>query len=215
MKCSHCLTSFFPAWYYFDFRQINDPDGCKYWSIRHCECPECHRTIVEKGTSDLFTNKFLTYSLIYPKGVSRAPLDPDVPTKYSIDYRESCLVLLDSAKASAALSRRCLQNILHEEAKTNKKDLNDQIQEVLDENKFPSYLADGLDAVRVIGNFAAHPIKSKSTGEIVDVEPGEAEWNLDVVEGLFDFFFVQPKILKSKREKLNQKLIDAGKPPLK
>ncbi len=40
-----------------------------------------------------------------------------------------------------------------------------------------------IDAVRVIGNFAAHPIKSKSTGEIVDVEPGEAEWNLNTLEG--------------------------------
>jgi hypothetical protein len=29
--------------------------------------------------------------------------------------------------------------------------------------------------VRTIGNFAAHPIKSTSTGTIVDVEPGEAE----------------------------------------
>jgi hypothetical protein len=33
-----------------------------------------------------------------------------------------------------------------------------------------------LDAIRTIGNFAAHPIKSTSSGEIVDVEPGEAEW---------------------------------------
>ena len=29
--------------------------------------------------------------------------------------------------------------------------------------------------------FGAHPIKSTSTGEIVEVEPGEAQWNLDAV----------------------------------
>jgi hypothetical protein len=35
------------------------------------------------------------------------------------------------------------------------------------------------------GSFAAHEIKSKVTGAVVDVEVGEAEWNLDVLESLF------------------------------
>ena len=78
----------------------------------------------------------------------------------------------------------------------------------------PSYLAKGLDAIRNIGNFAAHPTKSKITGEVVEVEPGEAEWNLDVLEGLFDFYFVQAKKLQEKRDILNQKLADVGKPPM-
>jgi hypothetical protein len=79
----------------------------------------------------------------------------------------------------------------------------------------PSELADAIDAVRVIGNFAAHPIKSKSTGEIVPVEVGEAEWLLDVLEELFDFYFVRPAKLAAKRTVIDAKLIDAGKPPLK
>ena len=49
-----------------------------------------------------------------------------------------------------------------------------------------------LDAVRNIGNFAAHPIKSLGSGEIMDVEPGEAEWSLDVLKELFGFYFVRP-----------------------
>ncbi|HYZ71467.1 MAG TPA: DUF4145 domain-containing protein [Chthoniobacterales bacterium] len=113
------------------------------------------------------------------------------------------------------MSRRGVQNLLREEAKTNKKDLADQIQEVLDSGKLPSYLAENIDAIRNIGNFAAHPIKSTNTGEIVDVEPGEAEWTLDVLEELFDFYIVQPAKAKAKRDALNQKLQDAKKPPLK
>jgi hypothetical protein len=35
------------------------------------------------------------------------------------------------------------------------------------------------------------------------------------LETLFDFFFVQPELLKAKRDALNKKLKDAGKPPLK
>jgi hypothetical protein len=71
-----------------------------------------------------------------------------------------------------------------------------------------------LDAVRHIGNFAAHPLKSTSTGEIIPVEPHEAEWNLDVLEELFDHFFVKPAKAKARREELNKKLVEAGKPQL-
>ena len=55
----------------------------------------------------------------------------------------------------------------------------------------------------------------KNTGEIVEVEPGEAEWLLDTLEGLLDFYFIQPALLKEKQEALNKKLAAAGKPPMK
>jgi hypothetical protein len=86
---------------------------------------------------------------------------------------------------------------------------------VLDSGKLPSHLAEDIDAVRNIGNFAAHPMKSTTSGAILPVEPGEAEWTLDVLEGLFDVYFVQPARAKSKRDALNKKLIDAGKQPMK
>ena len=81
--------------------------------------------------------------------------------------------------------------------------------------KLPTYLAEMIDGVRVIGNFAAHPIKDTNTGEIVEVEPGEAEHNLDTLEEVFDFYFVKPAVAKRKRDAINQKLKDAGKPPMK
>jgi hypothetical protein len=118
-----------------------------------------------------------------------------------------------SPKASAALSRRCLQTVLAEAGGAKSRDLSDQIDEVLP--KLPSHLAESVDAIRVVGNFAAHLIKSKSSGEIVDVEPGEAEWNLEVLDGLFDFYYVQPEKTKQRKTALGQKLREAGKPPLK
>ncbi|PIT98445.1 MAG: hypothetical protein COT71_00530 [Candidatus Andersenbacteria bacterium CG10_big_fil_rev_8_21_14_0_10_54_11] len=151
----------------------------------------------------------------YPKGASRPPISTKVPEKYAGDYKEACLVLIDSPKASAALSRRCLQHLLQDEAGATKKNLFDQIQEVIDSGQLPPYLTSALDVVRNIGNFAAHPIKSKSTGEIVEVEEGEAEWNLDVLEQLFEFYFVQPSIIQQKKDALNKKLQDAGKQPVK
>ncbi|MGA2147976.1 MAG: DUF4145 domain-containing protein [Bryobacteraceae bacterium] len=110
---------------------------------------------------------------------------------------------------------RSSQTLLREKAKTKARDLADQIQEVLDSNTLPSHLSKSIDAVRHIGNFAAHPLKSKDTGVIVDVEPGEAEWQLDTLEGLFDFYIIQPQIVEEKRAALDKKLKALGKPALK
>ena len=130
--------------------------------------------------------------MVWPKGLSRAPVPPEVPTAIAEDYMEACVVLGDSATASAALSRRCLQNILRQRQPSSPGTISVEIQQVIDSGKLPTPIAENIDAVRNIGNFAAHPNKSQSTGQILPVEPEEAEWNLDVLESLFDFYYVQP-----------------------
>ena len=74
--------------------------------------------------------------LIHPKATSRQPVPAEVPEEFAADYREACLVLADSPKASAALSRRCLQHILQEKsgAKTQN-NLAKTIEEVIDDPK--------------------------------------------------------------------------------
>jgi hypothetical protein len=152
---------------------------------------------------------------VRPRVANRPAPPKEVPDEFAADYREASLVFADSPKSSAALSRRCLQHILRETVKVKPGNLADEIQSVIDSKSLPSHLVESLDAIRNIGNFAAHPIKSKSSGEVLDVEPGEAEWNLDVLESLFDFYFVQPTELKRKRDTLNAKLKEAGKPEMK
>ncbi|MOA22378.1 hypothetical protein D3C78_1429310 [compost metagenome] len=54
-----------------------------------------------------------------------------------------------------------------------------------------------------------------NTGEILPVEPHEAEWNLDVLDMLFDFCYVQPAKNAARRAALNAKQKEAGKQPIK
>ena len=152
--------------------------------------------------------------IFHPK-VGTRYVAPEVPKEFAEDFTEACLVLADSPKASAALSRRCLQNLIHNIEKIKERDLNQEIQKLLDSNKLPSEIASALDSIRIIGNFAAHPIKFQHSGEIADVEAGEAEWSLETVEALFDFYFVRPAALQAKKDALNKKLAAAGKPLLK
>jgi hypothetical protein len=105
--------------------------------------------------------------------------------------------------------------VLRDEAGTTKRDLDGQIDEVLATHTLPSDLAEDVDAIRHIGNFAAHTQKSTVTGMVLPVEPGEAEWSLRILEGLLDFYFVRPAKAKARRDALNVKLAEAGKPLLK
>jgi hypothetical protein len=209
IKCPHCLQSAFIEWTSVQLQTDRDYS----WYCIFTKCPACARSIIKivafKGS------KIEKEIMANPKAASRPPLDPIVDKKFASDYEESCLVLQDSPKASAALSRRCLQNLLREKAGIKKGELSDEIQQVIDSKQLPSYLTSDLDAVRNIGNFAAHPNKSKITGEIVDVEPTEAEWLLNVLESLFDFYFVQPENARKRRDGLNNKLSEIGKPPMK
>ncbi len=219
MKCPHCTTEIHAE----DKISVLGKDAEGGWAVNCVLCPACKKFIIylQRGKigatigrhPEIYSiNKTI---LVRPKGTTRPPPPIEVPKDFSEDYLEACLVLSDSAKASAALSRRCLQHLLRESAKVRHADLNSEIQEVLDSGKLPSHIADSIDAVRNIGNFAAHPIKSKSTGEIVPVEIGEAEWNLDLLESLFDYYFVQPAKTAKRKAALNTKLKDSGKNPMK
>jgi Domain of unknown function (DUF4145) len=210
MRCPHCLDSFEASSHRTNLYHLGVDDASGQWRFEYFKCPSCNKFIFY-----LESQLWADPKMVYPKAIARTPLPEAVKDPYRSDYIEACLVLSDSPKASAALSRRCLQNLLENIAQIKKPNLSLEIDELLASKQLPTYLADGVDAIRVVGNFAAHPIKSTNSGEVVDVEEGEAEWNLDVLEGLFDFYFVQPEKLASKRNALNQKLQDAGKPPLK
>jgi len=222
MKCLHCLVEF------HDERKIMniDKDADNGWAIFRYDCPACKRMnlylvnaewvfIQHVGGWQVHADKIISEIPIRPRGANRPPCPPEVPAYIAEDYNEACLVFPSSSKASAALSRRCLQNLLRDAAKVKHGNLADEIQEVIDSGKLPSHLIQVIDAIRQIGNFAAHPTKSQNTGEILPVEPQEAEWNLDVLEAFFDFYYVQPAIVAKKRTALNTKLQEAGKLPMK
>lgn len=226
MKCMHCLIEFHPTIYTITIGREGGKDST--WGVEACQCPSCMKmnlflVDIESIISDVrifFKNfpedQILSRYPIWPKGGPQRPPPPiEVPKDMADDYKEACLVLSDSPKASAALSRRCLQNLLRSAASVRPGNLADEIQQVLDSEKLPSHIAKAIDGIRNLGNLAAHPMKSKQTDMILPVEPGEAEWLLDVLVSLFDFYYVQPTILAKKRAAINSKLKDAGKPPLK
>lgn len=217
MKCPHCKIEIHSA---FTQSWIENGNAIGYedrastsWNVQSMVCPSCNQAILHLNKIKSNQHRPIT-SLIYPKSHARLSAPKEVPDDLREDFNEAIAVLEDSPKASAALSRRCLQSLLRAQG-YQQHDLVKAIEAVLASKSLPSSLASNVDAVRNIGNFAAHPIKDTNSGEIVPVEPHEAEWNLDVLEGLFDFYYVQPAKDKARIEALNAKLATVGKPQIK
>lgn len=217
MKCPHCHKSFHPQSHATDLGIEGRTEHWQYkWSVHQMTCPACAKPIIFVEYKEHWGSRIQggkTF-MVFPRGAKRPPAPPDVPEAIANDFNEACLVLEDSPQASAALSRRCLQHVLKDRGVSNNDNLSRAIDDALAAH-LPSHIADDLDAIRNIGNFAAHPQKSIHSGEVLPVEPQEAEWNLDVLEMLFDFYYVQPAKSKARRDALNEKLEEVGKRPMK
>ena len=182
-------------------------------------CPECGKLVVWVGTlsrhhaAKIGSSRFDIDAIpeeadiraIFPKTVDSEPVPKEVPQDFSEDYREARLILADSPKASAALSRRCLQHILREKSGVKHGTLYSEIQEVINNNSLPSHIVEVLDVPRKMGNVAAHPMKEQDTGAIVNIEPWEAAWCLEVIEALYDYYFVMPSRNAERLQRLTQK----------
>lgn len=219
MVCPHCSLGVKIEWNYTEAIEIikGENDEIKGSEIEYGECPNCGKLIINllKGKAcrdksgyrySLVENVELEFNeIIYPK-VSSGISNDFIPLKYFEDYSEAIRVQSISSKSAAALCRRVLQSILRDEYHIKKSSLSAEIKEFVQNEVIPSHITDAVDAVREIGNIAAHPSKDNSTGEIVNVEPGEAEWLIEVIEALFDFTFIQPKKLEQRKVELDLKL---------
>lgn len=219
MKCPHCGIDFHDEWEITWLRRYSqnlvENDGT--WATRNAVCSRCKRPTIEIGTA-LRSPDDVVWRQVYPIGANRGPVPAEVPERIAEDYVEACNVLPISPKASAALSRRCLQHMLRSHGYTAR-DLAKEIELLLNETDpikaLPLRLRETIDAIRNFGNFAAHPNEDKATLDIIDVEPHEAEWCLETIEELFEHFYVGPAVAAAKKAALNAKLASGGKPQAK
>jgi hypothetical protein len=155
---------------------------------------------------------------VYPANTFRKPPPAETPPDIKEDYEEACRVLPISQKASAALSRRCLQAILRGQGYTQR-DLAQQIDALLNEpnpaKAIPTALRQTVDVIRNFGNFSVHPVTDQTTLQVIPVETGEADWCLDILDEMFDHYYVKPAQAKARKDALDAKLAAAGKPPSK
>ena len=119
---------------------------------------------------------------------SSAKVFPDyVPAALTADYQEACSIRELSPKASATLSRRCLQGMIRDFwGVKGKRTLYDEIQEIQD--KVDPATWEAIDAVRGIGNIGAH--MEQDINLVVDVDPEEANLLIELIETLLNDWYI-------------------------
>jgi hypothetical protein len=222
MDCPRCGKAFHDAWTNTELPWVQ---GTNKGLLAHMTiCPACQNATIELSERQHSQQPpggpaqitIIQRFRVHPTNIFRSPTPVEVPPDIKDDYEEACKVLPLSPKASAALSRRCLQAILQEQGYTQR-DLVQQIDALLNEanltKAIPTALRDTVDAVRNFGNFSAHRISDQTTLQIILVEPEEAEWCLNILEDMFDHYYVKPAQAATRKAALDAKLAAAGKTP--
>jgi len=150
----------------------------------------------EKPNSGWNIGAVLLDARLLPASFSK-PQPEYIPEPLRKDYQEACAIRDLSPKASATLTRRCIQGIIRDFCGVARKRLVDEINELrgqTDSGNAPAGVqpdvVDAIDHVRSIGNIGAH--MEADINLIVDVDPGEAQILIELVELLFAEWYVAP-----------------------
>lgn len=161
---------------------ITDPvESCI--SIDFYRCPNCGQyTIKATGIGEDVKDINVP---IRPK--SSAKQFPDyIPKAIRQDYAEACAIVTLSPKASATLSRRCLQGIIRDFWDIKESNLSKAIQQL--EGKIPVTQWNVINGVRRIGNIGAH--MEQDINLIIDIDPDEAQKLIKLIEHLLEQWYV-------------------------
>jgi len=165
-----------------------------------CLNPDC-REFVFSVTLYALSKRVKTWNLIPPSQAKVFP--PYVPKPILDDYTEACLIKDLSPKASATLSRRCLQGMIRDFWKGKKDRLIDEIEGI--KNKVDPLTWEAIDAVRKVGNIGAH--MEKDINLIIDVEPNEASLLINLIESLINDWYIN----RHESEERLKAIVEMGK----
>lgn len=174
-------------------------------TVYHYKCPECNEiSIFAIGNGEYFKGKVFH---IRPR--SNANVLPEyVPEHIRQDYEEAYLIADLSPKASATLSRRCLQSMIRDFFKVKHGNLHNEIEQIKDKIEIDSYEA--LMAVKSIGNVGAHPTLDPELDIIIGIEPGEAKQLLELVEMFIDEWYVARHNREQRIKKVKELSVEKG-----
>lgn len=186
--------------------------GCKIFSIA-CLNLKCKKLTLKyslwniKGYSSSFTSQIKLWSLL-PDSIAK-PQPEYIPQFIRIDYEEACKIIHLSPKASAVLSRRCLQSMIRDFCNIKENTLHAEIQKLqkkVRNNTIPGITEESIkafDCIKDIGNIGAH--MKLNANVLVDVKLKEAELLIQLIETLFKDWYVT----RYDRQKRFQKIKEA------
>lgn len=167
----------------FSSSQDTRPYSKETVSLNFYKCPNCNKiSITLNGLGETVESIFIP---VLPQ--SLANQFPDyIPLQLRQDYEEAYAIANLSPKASATLSRRCLQGMIRDFWGITDNKLADAIKKL--ETRIPASQWKAIDSIRKLGNIGAH--MEKDINLIVDIEPDEATILLKLIELLMEKWYI-------------------------
>ena len=208
-QCPHCQQHATIREEDFASESVNAKESQRNWNatMAFITCPNkaC-------GKAALFCDLYLGFydktGILYSERINRWQLFPPlnakqfpdfVPQPIRDDYAEACLIRDLSPKSAATLARRCLQGMIRDFWQVTKSNLAQEIAAI--ESKVDADTLEAINTVREFGNIGAH--MEKEVDRVIDIEPGEAEQLIWLVESLITDWYVaraerQKRLAKTK-----------------
>lgn len=151
--------------------------------ISHYSCPSCNKITI-LATVD--HGDVLNTVNIEPTSLAKK-FPKYIPEGIRNDYEEACAIVSLSPKASATLSRRCLQGMIRDFFQISKNTLYEEIDAI--RPQIPAEQWAVLDGLRRIGNIGAH--MEKDINLIIDIDPDEAQKLIKLIELLIKQWYIE------------------------
>jgi hypothetical protein len=232
MKCPFCQHDIPPLWQPvystvdYGFRHLDMPvpylsgplvDDLHKWvkitpEWMRCPNPSCYEILLRVSRLVYTPSRPLTTVeereeeevwFAVPKRPLPRPIHEQVRDPFRHDYIEACMALEYSARLSAVMSRKILDDLLTQYADRHEYKLADKITTFLETSSIPTPLRDNITYLREMGNLIH--TKTDSEGQVIEVSPEDADWALTVIDGLFDYFIVGPATDAIRRTAFDEK----------
>lgn len=209
--CTHVCTitesNYSSATHEFNLKNKYDKAlGVKTYVIV-CPNPQCREVVIKASLHQDNGFRYTSFTSepekkwnLLPQSSSKTYSTLIIPEVILNDYEEACLIKDLSPKAAATLARRCLQGMIRDFWEVEEKNLFEEIKAI--EDKIEPEVWEAIDSIRSLGNIGAH--MQKDINVIVDVEPDEAQLLINLLEMLFDEWYIASHERKQRLNKIKE-----------
>lgn len=199
-NCPHCKVYANMEWRGFCREYSNGIQQVEKYSFYYSRCLHCDRSIIwylENENPKMF----------FPREVAIPP-EENMPENVKEIYEEASLVLGDSPRASCALLRLALQELMkylkeniEVYSKLKNRNIDEDIKEIIDIGNFyqgqKDVLKEAMDSIRLVGNKASHPSE-------LDINDNSEIANIlfEMINFIVGEIITKPKEMEEKLNKL-------------
>lgn len=187
---------------------IENAEGPRRLVVRYIVCPNpaCREFSLQASLHSLevvgnraYTGKHIkTWSLVPSSRAKSFPIE--LPAAVLEDYREACLAEEFSPKVSAALSRRCLSEMVRDYWQVQPGSLGDEFRQI--KGTVDPLTWETIESVRQTGLIGAR--MDSEGAEILETEPGEAKLLIGLIETLIHDWYVNRQDRRKRLEAIRQ-----------